>query len=214
MNAIRFGVYAGIIWALVSVVLIEISVMNGSDIAWVELDFRFVSGIVLIIIHAADMGENISQLVHYVQYGIPINAFNTIFAIVSGFIDGFLSGFFIVIYYNLISIIFEKRDLPASLKFGVATGKVFGICSGLLGLVSMYYNFDITSFSFSVRPVFLTFMTLPESALTTLRESYLLFPHTYWGVIEWALWGFVDGFIAGTILAFIFLKIRSYGIKN
>lgn len=214
MNAIRFGVYAGVIWAIVSVVLIEISVMNGSDIAWVELDFRFLTAIVLIIIHAADMGESVSQLISYAQVGMPINAFNTIFAIVSGFIDGFISGFFIVIYYNLISIIFEKRDLPTSLKFGVATGKIFGICSGLLGLVSMYYNFQIASFSFSIRPVFLTFMALPESALSTLRESYLLFPHTYWGVIEWALWGFVDGFIAGTILALIFLKIRSYSIQN
>ena len=53
MNAIRFGIYAGVIWAIVSVVLIEISVMNGSEIAWVELDFRFLTGIVLIIIHAA-----------------------------------------------------------------------------------------------------------------------------------------------------------------
>ncbi len=214
MNAIRFGVYAGIIWALVSVVLIEISIMNGSDIAWVELDFRFLSGIVLIVIHAANMGASVFQLIHYAQYGIPIDAFNTIFAIVSGFIDGFVSGFFIVIYYNLISIMFEKKDVPASLKFGIATGKIFGICSGLLGLVSMYYNFQITSFSFSVRPVFLAFMAIPESTLTTLRESYLLFPHTYWEVIEWTIWGFVDGFIAGIILAFIFLKIRSYGIKN
>ncbi len=214
MNAIRFGVYAGIIWALVSVVLIEISIMNGSDIAWVELDFRFLSGIVLIVIHAANMGASVFKLIHYAQYGIPIDAFNTIFAIVSGFIDGFVSGFFIVIYYNLISIMFEKKDVPASLKFGIATGKIFGICSGLLGLVSMYYNFQITSFSFSVRPVFLAFMAIPESTLTTLRESYLLFPHTYWEVIEWTIWGFVDGFIAGIILAFIFLKIRSYGIKN
>ena len=214
MNAIRFGVYAGVIWAIVSVILIEVSVINGADIAWVELDFRFLTGIVLILIHAADMGASVSQLIHYAQFGMPINAINVIFAIVSGFIDGFVSGFFIVIYYNLISILFERRDLPTSLKFGVATGKVFGICSGLLGLVSMYYNFQITSFSFSIRPVFLAFMALPDSALGSLRESYLLFPHTYWGVIEWTLWGFVDGFIAGAILALIFLKIRSYSIQN
>ena len=208
MNAIRFGIYAGVIWAIVSVVLIELSVMNGSDIAWVELDFRFLTGIVLIIIHAADIGASASQLIHYAQYGIPINAFNTIFAIASGFIDGFVSGFFIAVYYNLITIIFENRELPASLKFGVATGKIFGICSGLLGLVSMYYNFQITSFSFSVRPVFLAFTAIPESTLTTLRESYLLFPHTYWGVVEWALWGFADGLIAGTIISFLFIEIR------
>ncbi len=51
-------------------------------------------------------------------------------------------------------------------------------------------------------------MALPESTLATLRESYLLLPHTYWGVIEWALWGFVDGFIAGTIVSFLFVETR------
>lgn len=214
MNAIKFGVYAGVIWAIVSVLLIEISVINGADIAWVELDFRFVSGIILIIAHALDWGESFSQLINYAQHGMPINAFNIIFTIASGFIDGFVSGFFIAIYYNLISIIFEKRDLPASLKFGVATGKIFGICSGLLGLVSMFYNFQITSFDFSIRPLFLAFMAIPESSLISLRESYLLFPHTYWGVIEWTLWGFVDGFIAGAIVSYIFLKIRSYSIQS
>lgn len=214
MNAIRFGVYAGVIWAIVSVILIEISVINGAEIAWVELDFRFLTGIILIIAHALDWGGSFSQLISYAQSGMPINALNTIFAIASGFLDGFVSGFFIAIYYNLISIIFENRDLPASLKFGVATGKILGICSGLLGLVSMYYNFQITSFDFSVRPVFLAFMVVPETIFTTLRESYLLFPHTYWGVIEWALWGFVDGFIGGAIVAYLYLKIKSYSITT
>ncbi len=208
MNAIRFGIYAGTIWAIVSVMLIEISVINGADIAWVELDFRFLTGIVLVLIHALDMGGSVSGLISYAQFGMPINSFNTIFAIILGFIDGFVSGFFIVIYYNLISIIFEKRDLPTSLKFGVATGKVLGICSGLLGLVSMYYNFGITSFDFSIRPVFLAFMAIPDTTLIALRESYLLFPHTYWGVIEWTLWGFVDGLIGGVILSFVFIRLR------
>ncbi|NIP23886.1 MAG: hypothetical protein GWN81_20315, partial [Phycisphaerae bacterium] len=191
MNAIRFGVYAGLIWALVSVVLIEISVINGSETAWVELDFRFLSGLGLITMYGLDLSAGVSEIIKIAQYGMPINALNSIAAIASGFIDGFVSGFFIAIYYNLISIVFESKDLPAPLKFGVATGKVFGICSGLLGLVSMYYNFLIEAFSFSIRPVFLAIMAIPESSLTTLRESYLLFPHTYWGVIQWVLWGFV-----------------------
>jgi len=78
----------------------------------------------------------------------------------------------------------------------------------------MYYNFEIISFDFSIRPVFLAFMSIPETTFTTLRESYLLFPHTYWGVIEWTLWGFVDGFIGGFIISSIFLKIKSYSIRN
>ncbi len=214
MNAIRFGVYAGLIWALVSVVLIEISVINGSETAWVELDFRFLSGLGLITMYGLDLSAGVSEIIKIAQYGMPINALNSIAAIASGFIDGFVSGFFIAIYYNLISIVFESKDLPAPLKFGVATGKVFGICSGLLGLVSMYYNFLIEAFSFSIRPVFLAIMAIPESSLTTLRESYLLFPHTYWGVIQWVLWGFLDGFIAGAVLAYLFLKIKSYSIKT
>ncbi len=214
MNAIRFGVYAGIIWALVSVVLIEISVINGSETAWVELDFRLLSGLVLIVLYGLDLSASASQIINISQYGMPVNALNSIAAIGSGFIDGFLSGFFIAIYYNLISIIFERRNLPASLKFGVATGTVFGFCSGLLGLVSMYYNFQVEAFSFSIRPVFVAFTALPESFLTALRESYLLFPHTYWGVIEWTLWGFVDGFIGGAVLCYVYLKIKSYSIKT
>jgi len=217
MNAIRFGLYTGILWAGASLLLIELSILNGAPTAWVELDFRFLSGIALIILHAIDMGANLSELIHYAQFGMPVNALNTIFALITGFLDGFASGFFIAIFYNLFSIIFEGRNLPTSLKFGTATGIVLGICSGLLALISILYNFEITSFDFTIRPVFLIFLgisnitqNLDGSLISAVSESYLIFPHSYGGAFEWGLWGFVDGFIGGTVIAFIFIRIKNY----
>lgn len=217
MNAIRFGLYTGILWAGASLLLIELSILNGAPTAWVELDFRFLSGIVLIILNSLDFGANLSELIHYAQFGMPANALNTIIALITGFIDGFVSGFFIAIFYNLFSIIFEGRNLPTSLKFGVATGIVLGICSWLLALISMLYNFEITSFGFAIRPMFLTFTGISNlmeitqgSALAAISESYLLFPESSAGVVSWALWGFVDGLVGGTIISFIFLSIKNF----
>ncbi len=217
MNAIRFGIYTGILWAGASLLLIEVSILNGAPTAWVELDFRFLSGIILIILHAFDLGANLSAVISYSQFGMPITALNTIIALITGFIDGFLSGFFIAIFYNFLSIISEGRKFPTTIKFGIATAIVLAICSGLLAIVSMLYNFEITSFGFAIRPVYLTFLgisslvQIPEgSLLSSAMESYLMFPHGYGGVIGWTLWGLVDGFIGGTILAFIFISIKNF----
>ena len=217
MNAIRFGLYAGIIWALASVLLIEISVMEGAPTAWVELDFRFLSGIALAILHALDIGASLSGVIQYSQFGMPINAINTIIAIITGFIDGFASGFFIAIFYNFLSIISEGKNFPTTIKFGIATGIVLAICSGLLALVSMQYNFEIDSFGFAIRPMYLTFQGISNitlitdgSFLSSAADSYLLFPNNKDGVIKWALWGFVDGFIGGVILAFVFTRIKNF----
>jgi len=217
MNAIRFGLYTGILWAGASLLLIELSILNGALSAWVELDFRFLTGITLIILHSLDLGANLSELIHYAQFGMPVNTLNTIIALVTGFLDGFVSGFFIAIFYNFFSIISEGKNFPTTVKFGIATGIVLGICSGLLALISMLYNFEITSFDFAIRPVFLTFLgisnitqNLDGSLLSEVMKSYSLFPHDYGGAIEWALWGFVDGFIIGAILSFLFLKIKNY----
>ena len=217
MNAIRFGIYTGILWAGASLLLIEVSILNGSPTAWVELDFRFLSGIILIILHAFDLGANLSAVISYSQFGMPITALNTIIALITGFIDGFLSGFFIAIFYNFLSIISEGRKFPTTIKFGIATAIVLAICSGLLAIVSMLYNFEITSFGFAIRPVYLTFLGISSlvqitesSLLSSAMESYLMFPHGYGGVIGWALWGFVDGFIGGTILAFTFISIKNF----
>ncbi len=119
MNAIRFGIYTGILWAGASLLLIEVSILNGAPTAWVELDFRFLSGIILIILHAFDLGANLSTVISYSQFGMPITALNTIIALITGFIDGFLSGFFIAIFYNFLSIISEGRKFPRILNRSV-----------------------------------------------------------------------------------------------
>jgi len=216
MNAIRFGLYTGILWAGASLLLIELSILNGAPTAWVELDFRFLSGIALIILHSLDLGANLSELIHYAQFGMPANALNTIIALLTGFIDGFVSGFFIAIFYNFLSIISEGKNFPTTIKFGIATGIVLGICSWLLALISMLYNFEITSFDFAIRPVFLTFTGISNihqiaqgPLLSGAMKSYLTFPHSYGGAVEWGLWGFVDGFIGGVSISYLFLKIRS-----
>ena len=85
MNAIRFGLYTGILWAGASLLLIELSILNGALSAWVELDFRFLTGITLIILHSLDLGANLSELIHYAQFGMPVNTLNTIIALVTGF---------------------------------------------------------------------------------------------------------------------------------
>jgi len=217
MNAIRFAIYTGILWTIASVLLIEISIIQGAPTAWVELDFRFLSGIVLIILDSLDLGTNLSELIQYAQFGMPVNALNTTTSIITGFIDGFASGFFIAIFYNFLSIISEGKNLPTTIKFGIATGIVLGICSGLLAIVSIQYNFEMNSFGFAIRPVFLTFLGISNIAqitdssfLSTVSKSYLIFPDGYGGVIEWGLWGFVDGFIGGAVIAFIFTRIKNY----
>jgi len=215
MNALRFAIYTGIIWALASVLLIELSVMEGAQTAWVELDFRFLSGIVLVILHSFGFEEALSQLIYYSQYGMPINAANVITAIITGFIDGYVSGFFIAIFYNFLSIISEGKNFPTTIKFGIATGIVLGICSGLLAWVSLLYGFEIESFGFAIRPMFLIFLGLSDfsllsdgSLLQSLSNSYLLFPDDGAGILKWSLWGFVDGSIGGLIVSFLFLSIK------
>ncbi len=215
MNAIRFATYTGIIWALASVLLIEISVMEGAPTAWVELDFRFLSGITLVLLHSLDVGGSLSELIDYMQYGMPISAINVIIAIITGFIDGFASGFFIAIFYNFLSIISEGKNFPTTIKFGIATGIVLAICSALLALVSIQYNFEIESFGFAIRPMFLIFLGISNiiqivdgSTLGAISESYLIFPISGRGVVEWGLWGFVDGLIGGILVAFLFTRIK------
>lgn len=214
MNAIRFGFYTGIIWALAAVLLIEISVIQSAQTAWVELDFRFISGIVLIIINSLGLQESVSQIIQYSQYGMPINALNVAVAIITGFIDGLVSGFFIAIFYNFFSIISEGKTFPTTIKFGIATAIVLAICSSLLALVSILYNFEIESFGFAIRPMFLIFLGLSDLSLLSqgimhsMSNSYLFFPQNGIGILEWFFWGFVDGLIGGVLIAYIFTRLK------
>lgn len=211
MNTLRFGIYAGAAWALGSLILIIFSVVIGADASWVELDLRPLTWGALLVADALGLEYPFRQVALYAQYGFPVEPVLVAVSLALAFADGFVSGFLIAILYNLISIIREGgKPLPA-LYFGVASGVVLGICSGLLALAGIAYDFQITTFDFTVRPVWMLFTYVPDpgiAAYTALGDSYLYFPETYLGVLEWAGWGFVDGFIWGVVIAYIYLAAR------
>ncbi len=212
MNTLRFGIYAGAAWALVSLILIILSIAGGADASWVELDFRPLTWGTLLIADGLGFSSSFRQVALYAEYGLPIEPVLLAVSLLLAFADGFVSGFLIALLYNLISIIREgSKPLPA-LYFGIAAGIVLGICSGMLALVGIMYGFLITSFDFTVRPVWALFTLIPEpgsETYTALKDSYIYFPKQYAGALWWALWGFADGFIAGTVLAFIYTRTRA-----
>lgn len=211
MNTIRFGIYAGAAWTLGSLILIIFSVVGGLDASWVELDLRPVTWGALLIADALGFEYPFTQVALYAQYGFSIEPVLVAVSLVLAFVDGFVSGFLIAILYNLISIIREEGKPHPALYFGISAGVVLGICSGLLALVGIRYGFEITSFDFTVRPIWALFTYVPDpgaAAYTVLSDSYLYFPKSYLGVLAWTGWGFVDGFIWGVVVAFIYLIVR------
>lgn len=212
MNTVRFGFYAGAVWALVSLILIIISLMNGDSTAWVELDFRPLTESVMLAASAFGGEPAFSRIILYAETGLPITPIHVALCVILAFGDGFASGFLIALLYNLISILREKsKPLPA-MYFGVAAGIVLGISSGLLALTGIEYGINILSFDFTVRPVWGIFFALSgvvtAESLDTLRQSYTYFPGTYSGALAWAGWGFIDGFIGGLAISFIYIRLK------
>lgn len=211
MNTLRFGTYAGAAWALGSLMLIIFSIAGGSDASWVELDFRPLTWGTLLIANVLGLEYPFRQIALYAQYGFPIEPVLVAASLLLAFADGFVSGFLIALLYNLISIIREAGKPHPALYFGVAAGVMLGICSGLLALVGIEYGFLITSFDFTVRPVWALFTLVPDpgiTAYTVLSDSYLYFPKSYIGALVWTGWGFTDGFIWGVVIAYIYLIAR------
>lgn len=216
MNTIRFGFYAGALWALVSLLLVIISLINGDSAAWVELDFRPLTESVMLIASAVGAESVFSPIILYAETGLPITPLHVSLSAILAFADGFASGFLIALFYNLISIIREgSKPLPA-LYFGIATGVVLGISSGLLALTGIEYGLKITSFDFTVRPVWGIFSvmsaTLTSESIEAIQRSYTYFPKTYSGAFVWTVWGFIDGLIGGLVISFIYFRLRK-GIK-
>ncbi|MEQ9619811.1 MAG: hypothetical protein RIG61_11660 [Deltaproteobacteria bacterium] len=212
MNTLRFGLYAGAAWALVSLILVIISLMNGDTSAWVELDFRPLTESVMLVADAFGGESAFSRIILYAETGLPITPVHVALCAIIAFADGFASGFLIALLYNLISIIRENsKPLPA-IYFGAATGVVLGISSGLLALTGIEYGLNIQSFDFTVRPVWGIFSALSGTAaaesLETLRRSYIYFPGSYPGALAWAGWGFIDGFIGGLLISFVYVKLK------
>ncbi len=212
MNTLRFGIYAGALWALVSLILIVASVLIGYRFAWVELDFRILSGAILLAADALGFGDSLSGFAFYAETGLPVTPLHVTACAAVSFADGFVSGVIIALVYNAIAGNKEGSTPGKALSFGIASGFALGIASGLLALVCTAYGVGIVSFDFTVRPVWVTFFLLskigmPDSFIT-LRDSYTYFPNDFAGALAWAAWGFIDGLVGGTALAYLFLKFR------
>lgn len=212
MNTLRFGIYAGALWALVSLILIVASVLIGYRFAWVELDFRILSGAVLLAADALGFGDSVSGFAFYAETGLPVTPLHVTACAAVSFADGFTSGVIIALVYNALTGGTGGSALRKAVSFGIAAGVVLGIASGLLALVCMEYGVGIESFDFTVRPVWVTFYLLSKAGVngvvSPLRDSYIYFPGGYAGAFAWAVWGFIDGLVEGSVIAYLFLKVR------
>ena len=212
MKTLRFGIYAGALWALVSLTLISASMLAGYRMAWVELDFRTLTCAFLLAADALGFASQVSSLAFFAETGLPINPLHIIPCLVLSFADGFASGVIIAAVYNILAGRKTEETSRKVLCFGIAAGIALGIASGLLSLTRTAYGVGITSFEFTVRPVWIFFYLMSKAgfpdALATLRDSYMLFPNNFAGSLAWAAWGFIDGLIEGAVLAYLFLKVR------
>lgn len=213
MKPLRFGIYAGIVWSLASAILITISAINGMRYSWVELDFRTLTAVVMLAADAAGHGRIFETIIEYAELGMPMNAFNVIVCLALAAVDGFVSGVIIALVYNALAGRRTKCAVRKALYFGAGAGIALGLASFLLSAVMIEYGSSITEFDFTIRPAWLAFHFLPGLFPEALRDSYMLFPAGYRGALAWAAWGFLDGLVWGSVLAFICIKIRSVIVK-
>lgn len=213
MRLVRFAVYSGVVWACATLLLVFISIFQGDPASWVELDFRPLTGIILIAADALGLGSHFGQIITFAENGMPITPFNVAAAALLGFADGFVSGVIIALIYNLFQ---GKNAAPgfSVLSFALSFAVVFGLCSGIFAVASVEYALRLETFDFSVRPLFLVFTQLEEffrnEFLYNARDSYLSFPKSYSGVFYWILWGFLDGFAGGAAGAYLYKKIMRF----
>ena len=212
MKTYRFGFYAGILWTTVSLVLVAASVLIGYRFAWVELDYRILTGAVLLAAKALGQGDALSGLAFYAETGLPETPVHIILCAALSFVDGFTSGILIAIIYNALAGRMSGTIQGKSVTFGIAAGITLGIASGLLALTCAAYGVGIQSFDFTIRPVWMTFyvwskLGIPDF-LIPFRDSYIYFPRSSAGALGWAVWGFIDGLIEGTVIAYLYMRIR------
>ncbi|NIP31172.1 MAG: hypothetical protein GTO02_15770 [Candidatus Dadabacteria bacterium] len=202
LKSINFGFIVGRIWVVVTLFIVLISLLQGLDHAYVELDFRLFLSSILLFGWLFDFK---SIFIPYLQYtnGYEINLINIIVASIVGFIDGFFSGYMIAKFYNFLAMFSGKRIL----NFALSCGFVFGLCSFLLSLVNITYTIGYESFDFSIRPLYLISYLISGFSnieiFAMFLSSYINFPVTFGDSFMWFFWGFIDGIIGGII----FLKL-------
>lgn len=213
MKPFRFSIFAGIVWGCTTLLLVLISIFQGDPDSWVELDFRPLTGAILLAAKSLGLGSHFGQLIAYAENGMPITPVNVIISALLGFADGFVSGALIALIYNFIQGKKDSAESPV-LSFALSFGVVFGLCTGILATLSVEYSLRLETFDFSIRPLFLIFTQFEEflrnEFMYKARESYLFFPKNYSGVFYWTLWGFLDGFTTGAALAYIYTKIKGF----
>jgi hypothetical protein len=122
MKPLRFGIYAGALWALVSLILIIASVLIGYRFAWVELDFRILSGSFLLAADALGFGESLSGIAYYADTGLPVTPLHVTACAALSFADGFMSGVIIALVYNMLTGRKEQCAACKAAYFGIAAG--------------------------------------------------------------------------------------------
>lgn len=207
MHPLRFGIYAGVFWSLASLLLVVLSALGGSAASWTELDFRPLTEIVLLAGNFLGYGGAFDTVIRYAEHGVPITLPSVAAALITAGIDGFAAGVIAAVVYNAISAGKSLGPAGKALAFGAGLGVALGVASFLLSAVAIVYDFSMTEFDFTIRPVWLALTAMPE-ALPSLRESYLVFPETWPHAVAWGAWGFVDGFIGGFAGAYAVLKIK------
>ena len=75
------------------------------------------------------------------------------------------------------------------IPLGVGIGVILAVYAFLLGLIAMWWNWG-------------------TALVTTLGSLYIGYEPSFLGSIIGALWAFVDGFIAGVVIAWIYNKFQ------
>jgi len=209
ISALRLGLLIGVIWSLLSIALVGIAYFSHMKMALLELDFRLLTALFLSLAWILDLQAHFSSLIKVAEHGFPFTSQNILLSLSLGFVDGFADGVLIGWIYNLLQNLRKSTIRVNVLNFSISTGIVFGLSSLLLALVTYLYDYGPELYGYNYRPLSLVLMLLErinvlEGAGTLFRHSYSNFPECPSGILEWLGWGMVDGFIIGSIVAFLY----------
>jgi hypothetical protein len=209
ISELKLGLLIGITWSLLSILLVAFAYFSDMKLALLELDFRLLTTLVLLIAWMLKLQEHFSFIVRAAEHGFTFTYLNIFISVTIGFVDGFADGVLIGWIYNSLQHLRKSINRFNVLNFSISTGIVFGLSSLLLALVTYFYNYGPVSYGYNYRPFSIIFM-ITERLINLgdlgilLRQSYLYFPKSYSGILEWLCWGFADGFIIGLIAASLY----------
>ena len=75
------------------------------------------------------------------------------------------------------------------IPLGVGIGVILAVYAFLLGLIAMWWDWG-------------------TAIVTTMSSLYIGYDATFLGSIIGAIWAFVDGFIAGVVIAWVYNKFQ------